>query len=279
MKRATFFCLALFCAGTGFSQAKNTKISVGLMDLGSSGISSRIVKFLTDRLIIELQNTGKFSVMERDKRDVILKEQGFQQTGACDQTACLVEAGRLLPIQKMIGGSVGKIGKTYSIQVRMVDLKTGEVEVTTARDYNQEIDYLLTRGMKEVALDLAEVRIKGRSLENGDYAVGDGLAQLDNRLASRMKDSMIIRGNTEDETRQSLQKNLQAGPVQDKKKDTTTSVAKSIAPLMKTPQEEGNGNAPEQYQFLTLMVKPLHSKIDIDDTYFGSSGVEPKKIR
>ncbi|MBI4726971.1 hypothetical protein HY768_07070 [candidate division TA06 bacterium] len=166
MKKLIPAFLIIFCAGLSFGQNKNAKISVGLMDLRASGVSTKDAKFLTERFVIELQNTGRFAVMERDQRDEILKEQGFQQTGACDQTSCLVEAGRLLPIQKMIGGSVGKIGNTFSIQIRMVDLKTGEVEKTTAKDYTQQIDYLLTTGMKEVAIDLAQSYAKSAEQNN-----------------------------------------------------------------------------------------------------------------
>lgn len=127
------------------------KTAVAVMDLRGSGISETDAKFLTERLVIELQNTDVFDVMERDKMNEILKEQGFQQTGACDQTSCLVEAGRLLPIEKMIGGSVGKIGELYSVQVLMIDLKTAKVEKTAVKDFNERIEYLLTKGMSFVA--------------------------------------------------------------------------------------------------------------------------------
>jgi TolB-like protein len=130
------------------------------MDLRGSGLSETDAKFLTERLIIELQRTDVFDVLERDKMDEILKEQGFQQTGACDQASCLVEAGRLLPVQKMIGGSVGKFGETYSVQIKMIDLKTAKVEKTAINDFSQKMDYLLTDGMKFVATTIAE---------NGNY--------------------------------------------------------------------------------------------------------------
>lgn len=135
--------------------AQNTKkTAVAVMDLRGSGISESDARFLTDRLVIELQQTDVFDVMERDKMNEILKEQGFQQTGACDQTSCLVEAGRLLPVDKMIGGSVGKIGETYSIQIRLIDLKTAKVEKTAVKDFSEKIDYLLTDGVKTVVFML-----------------------------------------------------------------------------------------------------------------------------
>jgi len=127
------------------------KTAVAVMDLRGSGLSETDAKFLTERLMIELQRTDVFDVLERDKMDEILKEQGFQQTGACDQTSCLVEAGRLLPVQKMIGGSVGKFGETFSVQIRLINLKTAKVEKTAFKDFHKKMDFLLTEGMAMVA--------------------------------------------------------------------------------------------------------------------------------
>jgi curli biogenesis system outer membrane secretion channel CsgG len=150
--------ISLFIIGAAISAAlaqSDRRIAVAVMNLKGSGISEQDTKFLTDRLTIELQRAGIFDVLERDKMSEILKEQGFQQTGACDETACLVEAGRMLPVQKMIGGSLGKIGDVYAAQLRLIDLKTGKVEMTSARDYKGQMEFLLTVGMREVAEELS----------------------------------------------------------------------------------------------------------------------------
>ncbi len=155
MEKAFLILFFSIIALSSYAQSER-KTAVAVMDLRGSGISAIDAKFLTDRLMIELQRTDVFDVLERDKIGEILKEQGFQQTGACDQTSCLVEAGRLLPVEKMIGGSVGKFGETFSVQVRLIDLKTAKVEKTATKDFSQKMDYLLTNGMQLIAYDLAE---------------------------------------------------------------------------------------------------------------------------
>ncbi len=147
---------SLLLLGAALLQAQPTKkTAVAVMPLRGSAVSDADAKFLTERLTIELQRAGVYDVMERDRMAEILKEQGFQQTGACDETACLVEAGRLLPVEKMIGGSVGQVGGVFSAQIRLIDLKTGAVERTATRDYKGELDYLLTVGMHETAAELS----------------------------------------------------------------------------------------------------------------------------
>lgn len=153
-----FVCLLALAGGLAAQSPAARKTSVAVMTLGGSGVSETDAKFLTERLAIELQRAGVFDVMERDKMDEILREQGFQQTGACDETACLVEAGRLLPVEKMIGGSVGRVGNVYSAQIRLIDLMTGKVEKTATRDYRGELENLLMTGMRESAEELSGKR-------------------------------------------------------------------------------------------------------------------------
>lgn len=153
-----FVCLLALAGGLAAQTDSAAKTPVAVMMLRGSGVAEADAKFLTERLVIELQRAGVFEVMERDKMDEILREQGFQQTGACDETACLVEAGRLLPVEKMIGGSVGHVGNVYSAQIRLIDLVTGKVERTATRDYKGELEHLLTAGMRESAEELSGKR-------------------------------------------------------------------------------------------------------------------------
>jgi TolB-like protein len=157
MKKTLMSAIILIMTASVVLAQTANKTAVAVMPLRGSDISETESKFLTERLTIELQRTDSFDVLERDKMDEILKEQGFQQTGACDETACLVEAGRLLPVQKMVGGSAGKVGNIYSAQIRLIDLKTGKVEKTATRDYQGQLDFLLTAGMRESAEELAGI--------------------------------------------------------------------------------------------------------------------------
>lgn len=157
MRRWIISALLLLAAGAGLAQQAKP-VAVAVMTLRGAGVAEADAKFLTERLVIELQRVGVFEVMERDRMDEILREQGFQQTGACDETACLVEAGRLLPVEKIIGGSVGHVGNVYSVQIRLIDLLTGKVEKTATRDYRGELEYLLTSGMRESAEELSGKR-------------------------------------------------------------------------------------------------------------------------
>jgi len=126
---------------------------IAVIDLVGNNISDAESKALTDRLRIELFNTRHFNVVERGMMEEILDEQGLQQSG-CTTNECIVEVGQLIGVDKMIGGSVSKVGNTYSVSSRIVSVETASILHTTTYDFRGEIDELLTSGMKKVAIDL-----------------------------------------------------------------------------------------------------------------------------
>lgn len=133
---------------------ENKKMKIAVLDFGSTGgISLEESITLTNRLRSMLVKTDALIVLERGKMEEILSEQGFQQTG-CTSTECAVEVGKLLNVQKMVSGSIGKLGQTYTIDLSLIDVKTAEIEQSFVRDYKGEIDGLL-RVMESVSNQIA----------------------------------------------------------------------------------------------------------------------------
>jgi hypothetical protein len=83
----------------------------------------------------------------------VLQEQGFQLTGCTSIVAryllplyfeeCAVEVGQLLGVQNMIGGSIGRVGETFTIDVRMISVQSGISLMTKQQTYAGEIDGLI----------------------------------------------------------------------------------------------------------------------------------------
>jgi len=80
------------------AQPKNT---IAVLSLDAHGISGSEADVLATRLRSLLVNLAKYDVVDRSRMEDILKEQGFQQTG-CTSNECVVEAGKLLGVQKML---------------------------------------------------------------------------------------------------------------------------------------------------------------------------------
>jgi len=140
-------------------QISSSKYNIAILDFEGQGISDRETKILTDRFRGEIVNTDSFIVVERKKMQDILSEQGFQLSG-CTSTECALEIGQILNTQKMITGSVGKIGKIYTVNVSMIDVETSRIDKTYSKDYQGNIEGLM-QVLKIIALEIADIEIEG----------------------------------------------------------------------------------------------------------------------
>ena len=135
--------VAMALALPGRALAQERKESIAVLDLEGRGISAMEAATLTDRLRSELVKTGAVTVVERGQMQTILAEQDFQMAG-CTSDECAVEIGQMLGVTMMYSGSIGKIGATYTVDVRGVSVETGQIVNTMSRDYRGEIDGLIT---------------------------------------------------------------------------------------------------------------------------------------
>ncbi len=126
--------------------------AIAVLDFDGIGIPENEVLALTNRLRNEIFKTGS-QVVERGMMQDILAEQDFQLSG-CTSNDCLVEVGQLLGATRMVGGSISRVGNTYTVSARLVDVGTGEVLKVADFDLRGEVDDMLTTGMRQVAIRL-----------------------------------------------------------------------------------------------------------------------------
>lgn len=158
-------CTSLFAATEG------PVPMVAVTQLQPRGVSANDASVLTDNISDELLKSGMVRVMERSQMDKILQEQGFQQSGTCDTSECAVQIGRLLGIEQIVVGSVGKVGETYSLSIRMVDVSTGEVVASSRQNHRGAIDDVLQQVVPKVVQELT--RSSSKSEKTPDNATQD----------------------------------------------------------------------------------------------------------
>ena len=137
--------LPIFCVSFILAQVDDgsrAKPTAAVLDFDGSGITTQEAEVLTQRLGSELVQTNALIMVERNQMSEIMDEQGFQQAG-CTSAECAAEIGALLGVQKMITGSFGKIGNSYTIEARMFTVETGQTEKTVSKTYKGEVDGLL----------------------------------------------------------------------------------------------------------------------------------------
>jgi hypothetical protein len=159
LSRLLALCLfpILLSPVTGSAQSQTQlPMLVGVLDLEANGVSASEARSITDRLRIYLNRSQVFDVLERRQMEGILREQGFQLSGACDNDQCVIDVGKILGARKMIAGSVSKVGDVYSLQVRIVDVTTGRIEQTAFADTRGDIGTVLQEGTLQAALRLIQ---------------------------------------------------------------------------------------------------------------------------
>jgi TolB-like protein len=123
----------------------------------SEGISQGDASLITDRLNVELFNTKRVNLLEREQIKDILKEQGFQGSGACSDEACLVEMGQILGVQEIITGSLGRLGTLIIINLRSINVGSGRITKVVSQDIPGKLEdviyYLPNIARKLVGLD------------------------------------------------------------------------------------------------------------------------------
>jgi len=127
------------------SQDQGRKFNVAVLDFVTrGGLSPDEALTLSDNFQSLLVSAGNFVVVDRERIKEILKEQSLQSSGVCSDKQCLVEIGKILKVEKMFSGSIGRVGKTYSINIQVIDVTTAEIQTTESRQYAGEVDDLLS---------------------------------------------------------------------------------------------------------------------------------------
>ena len=132
-----------------FPSFASEKINIAIMDLQGQSVSQPDAISLTNRIRAELYRSGHFTIVEREKVDEVLAELGLQQSG-CTTSECIIELGQLLNVQRMIAGSVDRLGSLYTIHLRMIEVASGEVISLTSVDCEGTIEEVALKSTSEV---------------------------------------------------------------------------------------------------------------------------------
>ncbi|MBN1534273.1 MAG: hypothetical protein JXA20_16490 [Spirochaetes bacterium] len=100
---------------------------IAVLDLRGDGIPKAQTMMISELIRTEIINTNKYTVIERSQVDMIFKEHGFGKLGITDDSSA-VRVGKLLASQKILIGTVMKLGDSFIITSRIVDVEKGVAE-------------------------------------------------------------------------------------------------------------------------------------------------------
>jgi len=170
LKKLVSLYLSVFLITAGFlpqplswaQESKKTTLAV--LDLTANDISVSEAASMSDylrgqitRIISSGEYIGKmhisYTILERAQMDKIFDEFNVQNTGCTDIT-CAVEFGKMLNAERIVIGSVGLVGETYTISTRIVDVETSSTLAVADYLFTGQRDNLLRVGIPAVANEL-----------------------------------------------------------------------------------------------------------------------------
>ena len=151
MKNILLLIFSLYSFGLALD-----KLSVAVIDFEGHGILPDEALTLTEKFRSELVSLNKFNVVERSQMQTILKEQGFQQTGLCNDEACIINMGQLIGVSCIVSGSIGKVGKVFLVTVRLINVQSGIIMKNVNIEIKGGIEDVLSEGIQNAVARLSE---------------------------------------------------------------------------------------------------------------------------
>lgn len=123
-KRLLTLALLFLLSGVSALHAQPQRLAV--LSLEGEGIDSLEIATASQFLVTDIVKTEKFIVLDRANIEKILGEQAFQRSGVTS-AADAARLGRLLNVQKILLGSLLKLGGEYYLNVSVIDVETAAI--------------------------------------------------------------------------------------------------------------------------------------------------------
>ena len=134
------------------------------------GMDPTVAVPVTDKIVEELVNSGKFTVIDRANVEQILREKEFQLSSGIVRTEEVRQAGEYLGADFVIVANASRVGSTYVISAKMIDVVTGEIAAQASTEKQGKIDVLL-----EIA------RVVGKQISGQEIVVAEAATKVEEK--------------------------------------------------------------------------------------------------
>ncbi|NOZ86895.1 MAG: PEGA domain-containing protein [Deltaproteobacteria bacterium] len=101
---------------------------LAVLDLTASGVDRSLAYNLSEVMADAAGRAGTYSVLSMTDIERLLAFEGEKQKLGCESdVSCLAELGGALGVDKLLTGSVGKIGSTYQVTLKLLDIVRADV--------------------------------------------------------------------------------------------------------------------------------------------------------
>ncbi len=116
----------LSCAARLAAAGEPTKVAV--LELKATGIDEAIAKNLTELFTSEAGQVPGFKVIGHTEVQDMVGFEIQKQTMGCSDASCFAEIGGALGVDFVVSGTIGKVGETFVVNLRLIDIKKSETK-------------------------------------------------------------------------------------------------------------------------------------------------------
>lgn len=109
----------------------------------AAGIDPTVGPLVTSKIEEEFVNSGKYRVLDRANVGQILQEKEFQLSSGIVRNEEIRQAGEYLGADFVVVANVSRVGQTYVIAAKMINVVSGEIAAQTSYERQGRIDVLL----------------------------------------------------------------------------------------------------------------------------------------
>ncbi|MGC8765697.1 MAG: CsgG/HfaB family protein [Brevinematia bacterium] len=126
MKFLYFLIFSIFFSFFLLYAEDNRKV-LAILDIeAKSNVKEEIAEFVSERIRVEMFKTGSHKIVERQKMNKVLEEQKLTLISSSDDDY-IKKIGNLLSADQILVGSLSYLGSTYYLNVRIIEVKSGEM--------------------------------------------------------------------------------------------------------------------------------------------------------
>jgi hypothetical protein len=121
------------------------KQTLAVLPFYSSNIDIKETGDATEKLRSELSKKQLYTVMNGKEMETLLSEQGFDPSAPCNELSCAVTLGQLLAVDNIVIGNIGKVGTTYMINIKIINVNSGSIYKDIAENHPVKINIILNK--------------------------------------------------------------------------------------------------------------------------------------
>src|SRR6185436_18478025 len=116
---------------------------VAVAGFKATGVDEILVENLTETFTTEAGKVAGFNIIGQNEIKDLVGYQAQQNMLGCDDAACMSDLAGALGVDMLIAGTVGKVGETFVVNVRIIDVKKAETKQRVGETIAGRADALL----------------------------------------------------------------------------------------------------------------------------------------